>query len=135
MCLVVPMSCGALAEDALGRQSWVYLGFNDYVHDYALLGIFLCHLIYTWLARPFVDGSVFVPAGVACVASVLQVVWIFDCPELTTKWRLLVLLLECLALFCAQLSYAAAVPQLIGHSLASKAQPACRAQGKAGKRI
>ena len=85
------MSC-----DALRPTEWKYVGWNDVFHDMALVSIFLSLLATVfWLDKETRNRRPLlwmVPALVICF--VLLLTLINDCPTMTAKFRILLLVLE-----------------------------------------
>jgi hypothetical protein len=99
LCLVTPMSCGALKE-----THWEYLSWTDPLHDAALLGAIVSFIL-SLVARPPLCGSFprTVPVFIVSVVPMLALVnW---CPILALWARACVLVLEVIALVSMQLSF------------------------------
>lgn len=100
ICLSVPMSCGALEGD-----SWLYLGWNDPVHDASLAGSFLSLTVSYY--RDESARRRLAPRFAAFAAAAVPALSLINfCPKLPLRSRAFVLALEVAAILAAHYLHA-----------------------------
>jgi len=105
ICLAIPMSCGALEGG-----KWRYLGFNDMIHDSSLISCFVFFSLSIFTSPLHIrnlTAKIFFYPFLAC--AFLGIIFVNWCPVLSTKARIVVLLLEVCALIFAHLTHLHAI--------------------------
>ena len=102
LCLIFPMSCGALID---GKR-WIYLTMSDIIHDASLV-VFFVLVGAAFLAFKSHTHSVGCKvinrtASIAVVCAIPMLVLVNWCPLLPGPMRIVVLAAEVVSLWCAQ---------------------------------
>jgi hypothetical protein len=107
-CALIPMSCGCLID---GKE-WVYVSWRDYVHDFSLWTIYLSSIVSGFLAG-YNKTSRRVLLQLTCVFAVMQSVGIWRCPTSLDHERIVLIVLEVLAIATTQFLHYGTIDRLI----------------------
>jgi hypothetical protein len=107
-CALIPMSCGCLID---GKE-WVYVSWRDYVHDFSLWTIYLSSIVSGFLAG-YDKTPRRVLLHLTCVFAVMQSVGIWRCPTSLDHERIVLIVLEVLAIATTQFLHYGTIDRLI----------------------